>query len=132
MADRALRPCSKPGCSRLSRAAYCDAHAAEREEQRQARLKQADNRPSAAKRGYNRNWSAARRSFLAVNPWCAECERKGTMTAAAEVDHIKPHRGDMELFWNLDNMQPLCKSCHSRKTATEDGGFGYTPGKTKF
>lgn len=40
------------------------------------------------------------------------------------VDHIKPHRGDKVLFWDSANWQPLCKECHDRKTATEDGGFG--------
>ncbi|TIX60322.1 MAG: HNH endonuclease, partial [Mesorhizobium sp.] len=29
------------------------------------------------------------------------------------VDHIKPHRGDMRLFWNRANWQPLCTRCHS-------------------
>jgi 5-methylcytosine-specific restriction protein A len=44
--------------------------------------------------------------------------------AANEVDHIKPHKGDMALFWDSSNWQSLCKPCHSAKTATEDGGFG--------
>lgn len=44
--------------------------------------------------------------------------------AATEVDHIIPHRGDQQLFWDTNNWQGLCKPCHSRKTAQEDGGFG--------
>ncbi|PAU94052.1 HNH endonuclease, partial [Paracoccus salipaludis] len=40
------------------------------------------------------------------------------------VDHVVPHRGDPERFWDQDGWQPLCASCHSRKTAAEDGGFG--------
>jgi 5-methylcytosine-specific restriction protein A len=38
---------------------------------------------------------------------------------ATEVDHIIPHKGDMKLFWDSDNWQGLCKSCHSKKTAKE-------------
>ena len=38
---------------------------------------------------------------------------------AKEVDHIIPHRGDMQLFWDVANWQGLCKSCHSKKTAQE-------------
>jgi len=40
------------------------------------------------------------------------------------VDHVIPHRGDQELFWDTSNWQPLCKRCHDVKTAGEDGGFG--------
>ena len=40
-------------------------------------------------------------------------ERLGRRTV---VDHIVPHRGDARLFWDEDNWQPLCKSCHDRKT----------------
>ena len=40
------------------------------------------------------------------------------------VDHIIPHRGDLEMFWNQLNHQALCKRCHDSKTAREDGGFG--------
>ena len=43
---------------------------------------------------------------------------------ATDVDHIVPHRGDARLLYDENNLQSLCKSCHSRKTATEDGGFG--------
>lgn len=46
------------------------------------------------------------------------------MVDATEVDHIKPHRGDMVLFWDESNWQGLCRSHHSRKTAGENGGFG--------
>ncbi len=30
----------------------------------------------------------------------------------------------MLLFWDRANWQPMNRVCHSRKTATEDGGFG--------
>jgi len=40
---------------------------------------------------------------------------------ATVVDHIEPHKGDEELFYDINNLQSLCKSCHDRKTAKEDG-----------
>jgi 5-methylcytosine-specific restriction enzyme A len=46
------------------------------------------------------------------------------------VDHIIPHRGDMTLFWNRKNWQAMSKTCHDKKTATQDGGFGQRPGGT--
>ena len=39
---------------------------------------------------------------------------------ASVVDHIKPHKGDYDLFWDEANHQALCKRCHDIKTATED------------
>lgn len=38
-------------------------------------------------------------------------------------DHIKPHKGDMDLFHDANNLQTLCKRCHDIKTAMEDGGL---------
>jgi 5-methylcytosine-specific restriction protein A len=58
------------------------------------------------------------------HPLCEECKRNGRLTPATVVDHITPHKGNRELFWDESNWQALCKSCHDRKTAKEDGGFG--------
>ena len=45
---------------------------------------------------------------------------------ATVVDHIIPHRGDQKLFWDQNNWQALCKSCHDKKTLTEDINPTYT------
>lgn len=76
------------------------------------------NRPSARARGYDGKWQQARASFLKSHPTCA-CGVPATV-----VDHVKPHKGDMKLFWDKTNWQQQCPSCHSRKTAERDGGFG--------
>lgn len=67
---------------------------------------------SSAKRGYGYKWQQARLVFLAANPLCVFCDREGRTTAATVVDHITPHKGDMTLFWDRANWQPLCKPCH--------------------
>lgn len=46
------------------------------------------------------------------------------MVQADLVDHIRPHKGDMELFWDGSNWQSMCDLCHRKKSASEDGGFG--------
>jgi 5-methylcytosine-specific restriction protein A len=46
---------------------------------------------------------------------------------ATVVDHIKPHRGNQESFWDSDNWRAMCKRCHDIKTVKEDGGFGRSP-----
>ena len=80
-------------------------------------------RGNASARGYGSLWRRAREAFLSTHPLCATCESAGYVMPATEVDHIIPHRGDWKLFWNASNWQPLCKSCHSRKTAREDSAF---------
>jgi 5-methylcytosine-specific restriction protein A len=86
-----------------------------------------NKRPTAAARGYGSRWQKARRRYLQRNPFCWHCDQEGRVTAATQVDHIVPHRGDLLLFWDQENWQPLCASCHSRKTAIEDGAFGRPP-----
>ena len=83
-----------------------------------------DNRASAAKRGYGRRWQKKRDRFLKKNPLCAECLKEGIIEVATTVDHIEPHKGDMELFWDEENWQSLCTPHHNKKTAKYDGGFG--------
>ena len=97
----------------------------EKRVQRERDRKQAfdRHRPSSHKRGYTRAWLKYRLAYLMRYPLCVHCERDGKVTPAEELDHKDPHRGDMDLFWDPDNHQGLCKSCHSRKTATEDTAF---------
>ena len=87
---------------------------------KQGRLR--DNRASACKRGYDRDWQRLRLAFLANNPLCEDCMSAGRVVPAVHVDHkVAIARGGTN-DWN--NLRPLCASCHSRKTAREDGGFG--------
>jgi 5-methylcytosine-specific restriction enzyme A len=81
-------------------------------------------RPSSAKRGYDRRWTAIRNVHLADHPLCVKCEARGLVVEATVVDHITPHCGNEELLHDTNNLQSLCKSCHGRKSATSDGAFG--------
>lgn len=39
------------------------------------------------------------------------------------ADHIKPHKGDLVLFWDEGNVQTLCPDCHNTdKQRIERGG----------
>jgi 5-methylcytosine-specific restriction enzyme A len=76
-------------------------------------------RQSAARRGYDSRWRKVRPCYLAKHPLCASCLGDGRLTAATVVDHVVPHRGDQDLFWNQGNWQGLCKRCHDAKTARE-------------
>jgi 5-methylcytosine-specific restriction protein A len=42
----------------------------------------------------------------------------------ATVDHIKPHKGDLVLFYDAGNLQLLCAACHDgSKKFAENRGF---------
>ncbi len=120
MARRPKLPCNYPGCPELIEAGerYCNKH------KKQNRRYYEDRRGTSAERGYDYRWRKGRAWFLKRHPLCAECKKQGKIVAATVVDHIVPHRGDMDLFWDMDNWQPLCETCHNKKTAREDGGFG--------
>ena len=79
-----------------------------------------ESKPDHAKLYNDHYWKKASRAFRALHPLCAECERQGVVRAGTEVDHIVPHRGDYERFWDSENnWQVLCGACHSRKSAGE-------------
>jgi 5-methylcytosine-specific restriction endonuclease McrA len=68
-------------------------------------------RPNATERGYDSKWQKESKAFLALpaNRHCAcGCGRNANV-----VDHIVPHKGDMRLFWNRKNWQPLNSHCHN-------------------
>jgi 5-methylcytosine-specific restriction protein A len=63
-------------------------------------------------------WQAARAAQLARCPCCVVCTSQGRTTPATVCDHIQPVRlnGD---FWDTQNYQSLCRSCHQAKSASE-------------
>lgn len=79
-------------------------------------------RPSARKRGYDSKWSRESKAFLALpgNQLCA-C---GCGQVADMVDHRIAHKGDMRLFWDRTNWQPMNRRCNSRKAVLTEGAFG--------
>jgi 5-methylcytosine-specific restriction enzyme A len=67
-------------------------------------------------------WRKLRAAHLNAHPLCKFCEQEGRVTPAAIVDHITPHRGDMDKFW-AGPFQSLCATCHNRhKKMQEHGG----------
>ena len=63
-------------------------------------------------------WRKLRLSILQDAPLCVHCEQVGTITLAQMVDHIEPVRLGGN-FWDVDNLQPLCNSCHAVKSGKE-------------
>ena len=129
MPVRPKRPCSHPGCPELVTSGQCEAHQAQAKERRAADVQRYDLlRGSAAQRGYDARWTAYSRQYRKDYPLCVRCLAAGLLVSVergGHVDHIKPVTGPHDpLFWDPANHQSLCRSCHSEKTAAEDGGFG--------
>ena len=94
--------CSNPAVSR----GRCAVHAQPDEQQR--------HRYGSAIYS-DRRWRGThglRAQVLQAHPVCQICGRLATT-----VDHIIPHRGDVRLAFDVNNLRSMCTSCHSRITA---------------
>ena len=121
MPTRPPHNCEHPACSRLAMSGRtCSQHKKERKQIKERA------RVNPYRSMYSRRWRRARKQFLLINSLCVHCLQENKITPATEVDHIIDHKGDPELFWDINNWQGLCKPCHSRKTAKENslGGGG--------
>lgn len=118
MTGKKRKACAKPGCPAIhsNPGHYCFQHM-------RARI---DDRPSAAERGYGPRWQHESKRFLLAHPFCEckDCRKSSNPLPATVVDHIIPHKGDPDLFWDISNWQSMAKRCHDRKTVESDGGFG--------
>jgi 5-methylcytosine-specific restriction protein A len=118
-----LKMCRSPLCNkRLGEGTYCDEH--ERDYNRSIDR----YRGTSASRGYDYAWRKVRELALKRDNYlCVMCAKQGRAIPARDVDHIKPFKGKHDpLRLDLDNLQSLCQSHHSEKTARENGGFGNT------
>jgi 5-methylcytosine-specific restriction protein A len=83
------------------------------------RAKAEGGRPHAFARGYDRTWQARRAAFLAKHPHCVVCGEKATQAdhITRRVDIIRA--GGTAAQADADsNLQALCASHHSQRTAT--------------
>lgn len=110
MARKPLRPCAHAGCPVLTRDGWCGKHRPKK-----------TRRASAAYHGWYSLpiWHRLRDEHLLVEPFCRECSKAGDRVYGQAVDHIRPHRGDWQLFTDPANLQTLCKHHHDQKTAAE-------------
>ena len=106
MPTRARSFCVVPGCSTLVDRGRCPPHALAQEQTR-------TNTP--IRRWYRTpRWKALRARVLVDQAYqCARCHQ---VRPALDIDHILPHGGNPDLFWDRLNLQALCGACHGRKT----------------
>ena len=115
MPTAAPKPCTHPGCTVLVKAGRCELH-------HKAQRKQQDQRRDRGPRFYDKSlWrDRIRPHQLRLHPLCADCVVQGMIVAATDVEHIDGNTGNN----HPDNLNSLCHSCHSKKTARQDGSFG--------
>lgn len=113
MAMKPLRPCRHPGCCVLVTDGYCETHRPRRTCDRSAEAQ------SWRWMYGTPEWAQLRGDQLLLEPFCRECARKGLRVWATDVDHVMDHKGNWAIFTDPNNLESLCHSCHSRKTARE-------------
>lgn len=109
MPRKPKRPCSFPGCGRLTDDRYCDEH-----RQIAGRHYNKYQRDSDTSQRYGREWRRIRARYIQAYPLCEQCDKEGRLTPAEEVHHILPIADGGT--HDDDNLMALCKSCHSKVT----------------
>jgi 5-methylcytosine-specific restriction protein A len=109
-------PCGYPNCPTLTDEAYCEKHKPKVNRDYNRYIRDEDSKSfynSAA-------WRRLARLQLRREPLCAECFKAGRIQPAEIADHIQPIReGGARL--DRENLQSLCRSCHSRKHGERRG-----------
>jgi 5-methylcytosine-specific restriction protein A len=117
MPKKPKRPCSYPGCPRLTDERYCEEHQKEVDFQYNKY-----GRDPATRKRYGRTWRRIRDSYIKAHPLCEQCQQVGKLTPAEEVHHLIPlSKGGAN---DESNLMSLCTSCHSTITAREGGRWG--------
>lgn len=119
---RSLPPRLKAIAPRLSGSPSAPASRQEAEAERTRRRDQED----AGRKLYNtRAWKALRLEVLKRDSYT--CQKTGVICLGLHpapnspvADHIVPHHGDPELFWNINNLQTVSKAYHDSQKQREE------------
>ena len=108
----APRPCQYPRCPNLTMVGqYCDVHRAEATR----RYDKLERSPDHNRR-YGHDWRQIRNRYISMHPLCEVCLLSGKLNPADEVHHIVSL--DNGGTHDDDNLQSLCKSCHTKTRHT--------------
>lgn len=72
-------------------------------------------------------WKRQRAAQLRAHPLCRMHLELGQVVGATIADHVVPHRGDREFFFN-GQLQSLCKRCHDSAKQAQEKGDGLLRG----
>ena len=68
-------------------------------------------------------WLRLRKSHLEREPLCVFCLITEDIEPATVVDHKKPHKGSLDLFYDPSNLQSLCAQHHNGAKQRIERGF---------
>ncbi|MFI3167112.1 MAG: HNH endonuclease [Bacillota bacterium] len=119
MPTKPKTPCRYPSCPELTTERYCEKH----KKLEEKNYNQYQRNKKTQRFYQSKEWLALRKVKLASQPMCEECLRNGKYVKAKMVDHIKPIRQGGAML-DIVNLQSLCWSCHSRKSAEEGSRWG--------
>lgn len=75
--------------------------------------------PEIAKKYYSKRWRRLRHQKLILNPLCERCAKRRIYVPAYFVHHKEyitdKNYEDDNVFFNIDNLESLCKKCHQRE-----------------
>ena len=109
---RPLHPCAQPGCPELVRdQARCSRHTKQQKRRLDERKRPEDRQFYSSSR-----WRKLRALKLSHDPIC---QKAMCYNQATDVHHIQRRQEFPELTFALENLQALCKRCHSSETARE-------------
>lgn len=118
--------CHQLGCdnAKVNHSYFCMEHGGARAINNTKERKALNNKYAS------KQWKQFRQIHLSKYPLCARCQSLGKITPASDVDHIYPHKMQLDK-WMGNRFQSLCRPCHSIKTALEKRGmaYDYTTGK---
>ena len=101
------RPCSFPGCPKLTSGRFCDDHA-----KAEAKRYERYDRDPETRRRYGRVWKRIRDAYVKQHPLCELCQQAGRFVPTEEVHHKIPLTAGGT--HDKSNLISLCKSCHAK------------------
>jgi 5-methylcytosine-specific restriction protein A len=111
--------CKEAGCGALTdKPGYCDKHRRAKAERAAEPFKNAGR--SNCYGSYR--WRSLARRVVQETPYCEICGAAQKDGAVLEAHHLEPPRGDEEKFFDGNNLQVLCRTCHRVITAREIQG----------
>ena len=121
MPNKPMKICNHPGCTNFiyGNNKYCSIHKKLHiDDSKIYNEKYNETRDEIDDIYYSTKWRKLRKWFIDKNPICAECLKNDLIVAAEIVDHIVEVRDGGD-FFDIDNLQSLCRHCHNIKTAKE-------------